>query len=223
VRRADRAADLMRSQTPGESFGQNGNYLSELKAQPGGPEGRPHTTTGSKPIPILGRPPGCSARSLNSDQCVAPNLPEIRREHPVPGPVSFSRTDALRNVQRHGAGIFTGAHPLCFNHARYDAFGNLAAEYASELVASPPCVTCYVSDDLLGSTRMVTDQTGAVQASHDYYPYGAEVGGGSGQPRSPAWGTTDYLSQKYTGRSGMRSRGWIIIRRGILLRRWEGL
>jgi len=46
---------------------------------------------------------------------------------------------------------------------------------------------------------MVTDQTGAVQASHDYYPYGAEVGGGSGQPRSPAWGTTDYLSQKYTG------------------------
>jgi hypothetical protein len=30
--------------------GRNGNYLFELEAQPGGPEGRSDTTAGSKPI-----------------------------------------------------------------------------------------------------------------------------------------------------------------------------
>jgi hypothetical protein len=34
----------------------NGNYLFELKAQPGGPIGWPDKKTGSKPIPINGRP-----------------------------------------------------------------------------------------------------------------------------------------------------------------------
>ncbi len=80
----------------------------------------------------------------------------------------------------------------------YDAFGNLAAEYASGTVPAPPCNTCYISDDALGSTRMVTDQTGAVQAAHDYYPFGGEVQGQTAG-RNNAWGTTDYLSQKFTG------------------------
>ncbi len=80
----------------------------------------------------------------------------------------------------------------------YDAFGNLAAEYASGTVPAPPCYTCYISDDALGNTRMVTDQMGAVQASHDYYPFGTEVASQTAG-RNNAWGTTDYLSQKFTG------------------------
>lgn len=36
----------------------NGNYLCELEAQPGGPEGRPDTTAGSKPINKPGLPRG---------------------------------------------------------------------------------------------------------------------------------------------------------------------
>ena len=109
---------------PGARFGQNGNYLSELEAQPGGPEGRPHTTAGSKPIATTGRPQGVRPRSLNSDHAVSPNLPEIRREHPVPSPVSSSRTDSSPEVQRSGAaGILLGYESSWFNHARYDAPG----------------------------------------------------------------------------------------------------
>ncbi len=106
---------------PGARFGQNGNYLSELEAQPGGPEGRPHTTAGSWPIAITGRPQGVRPRSLNSDHAVSPDLPEIRREHPVPSPVSFSRTDSSPEAQRSGAaGVLLGYESSCFNHARYD-------------------------------------------------------------------------------------------------------
>lgn len=34
----------------------NGNYLSALKAHPGGPKGQPDTTAGSKPIAMTGLP-----------------------------------------------------------------------------------------------------------------------------------------------------------------------
>ena len=113
---------------PGARFGQNGNYLSELEAQPGGPEGRPHTTAGSKPIATTGRPQGVRPRSLNSDHAVSPNLPEIRREHPVPSPVSSSRTDSSPEVQRSGAaGILLGYESSWFNHARYDTVNRLAS------------------------------------------------------------------------------------------------
>lgn len=37
-------------------FGPNGNYLFELEAQPGGPEGRSDTKTGSQPIAIAEPP-----------------------------------------------------------------------------------------------------------------------------------------------------------------------
>src|SRR3972149_994315 len=36
--------------------GRNGIYLFELEAQPGGPEGRSHTTAGSQPIGLVERP-----------------------------------------------------------------------------------------------------------------------------------------------------------------------
>lgn len=50
----------------------------------------------------------------------------------------------------------------------------------------------------LGNTRMVTDQNGAIVGSHDFYPFGAEIGGGVAQ-RGNSWGTNDYLTQKYMG------------------------
>jgi hypothetical protein len=119
----------MQRRTPGAGFGQNGNYLSELEAQPGGPEGRPDTTTGSKPILIIGRPQDVRPRSLNSDQYASPNLQEVRREHPVPSPVSISRTYSKPGVQRSGAaGTLRDYEWPWFNHARYDGFGNLTAK-----------------------------------------------------------------------------------------------
>jgi hypothetical protein len=55
----------------------------------------------------------------------------------------------------------------------YDAMGNLAAEYGSS--ATPPCTTCYVSVDQLGSTRVLTDAQGNVKERHDYMPFGDEL------------------------------------------------
>jgi hypothetical protein len=55
----------------------------------------------------------------------------------------------------------------------YDAMRHLAAEYGS---SAPPCAeTCYVTVDSLGSTRMVTDQSGNCQALLDYTPFGQVI------------------------------------------------
>jgi RHS repeat-associated protein len=56
----------------------------------------------------------------------------------------------------------------------YDAFGKLAAEYGAQS-ASSPCVTCYLTTDTLGSTRMVTDENGVAVARYDYLPFGQEI------------------------------------------------
>ncbi len=56
----------------------------------------------------------------------------------------------------------------------YDAFGQLAAEYSSNTPA-PPCTTCYLTYDHLGSVRLVTDQNANVVARHDYLPFGEEI------------------------------------------------
>ncbi len=141
---------------PGARFGQNGNYLSELEAQPGGPEGRPHTTAGSWPIAITGRPQGVRPRSLNSDHAVSPDLPEIRREHPVPSPVSFSRTDSSPEAQRSGAaGVLLGYESSCFNHARYDALNRLATA-ATQSTFTPLWAQSYYLRRIRQPDRSVT-------------------------------------------------------------------
>ena len=45
-----------RNGPPHPPQGRNGNYLFELEAQPGGPEGRSNTTAGSQPIGVIERP-----------------------------------------------------------------------------------------------------------------------------------------------------------------------
>jgi YD repeat-containing protein len=55
----------------------------------------------------------------------------------------------------------------------YDASGQLAAEYGSPAVLG--CATCYLTQDPLGSTRMVTNQTSAVVERRDYLPFGEEM------------------------------------------------
>jgi len=54
----------------------------------------------------------------------------------------------------------------------YDASGNLAAEYTSSATPASACgtLTCYVSVDHLGSTRMVTDSNGVVTQRYDFLP-----------------------------------------------------
>ena len=157
------------------AFGQNSNYLFELTAQPGGPEGRSLTTAGSRPIPIHDRPQG-----------VRPSSPGLDLgSTPCPKPGSATSRSHFATFVQLVEGLACG--PKCcsgINHARYDAFGQLAAEYYSSPV-TVPCVTCYLTYDYLGNVRMVTDAGGNVVARHDFAPFGQEVAGGTaGRGRS---------------------------------------
>ncbi len=55
----------------------------------------------------------------------------------------------------------------------YDATGKLAAEYSN--TSTTGSGTKYITTDHLGSTRIVTDVSGAVLARHDYLPFGEEI------------------------------------------------
>jgi RHS repeat-associated protein len=81
----------------------------------------------------------------------------------------------------------------------YDALGKLAAEYDLRNSGPPPCTTCYLSYDHLGSLRMVTDQNANVVARHDYIPFGEEIPGGIAG-RSGQFGASDSVSQRFTGK-----------------------
>jgi len=83
----------------------------------------------------------------------------------------------------------------------YDPFGNLAQEYGP----STDSGLKYITTDHLGSTRLVTDSSGAAWKCYDYLPFGEELGngtggrgncfGGSQYPTSP-----DVLSTKFTAK-----------------------
>src|SRR6185437_9980648 len=51
----------------------------------------------------------------------------------------------------------------------HDSSGNVAVEYNPQTTAS--CSTCYLSQDHLGSTRLVTDGSANIVARHDYLPF----------------------------------------------------
>jgi hypothetical protein len=104
----------------------------------------------------------------------------------------------------------------------YDAFGRLTSEYADAASTASPCLTCYLSVDHLGSTRMVTDQSGNVVARHDFLPFGEEIGAGLAG-RNSQWGSTADVTQKFTGKSEIRKRAWISSTPGISGQRWGGL
>ncbi len=80
----------------------------------------------------------------------------------------------------------------------YDAFGQLSAEYSAAPVTTPPCVTCYLTYDHLGSSRMVTNSNAQIVALHDYAPFGQEIPAGV-DGRTSLWGASDNVNQKFTG------------------------
>ena len=79
----------------------------------------------------------------------------------------------------------------------YDPLGQLASQYS---LAPPgvPCTTCYLTMDVLGSLRMLTDQTGA-RAMHDYLPFGEEIPAGI-NGRTSLWSTSDGIAQRFTAK-----------------------
>ena len=73
----------------------------------------------------------------------------------------------------------------------YDVQGQLAAEYTSGgMVPSPPCTTCFLLADNVGSTRIMADSGSGQQAQlFDYLPFGEELGTLIGS-RDARWGAT---------------------------------
>ncbi len=108
------------------------------------------------------------------------------------GAETFSYDGEGRRVQKSISGGATTTFV-------YDAMGQLAAKYTSGGSTTPPCQTCYISWDHLGSTRMVTDQSGNVVARHDYLPFGEEVLAGQAT-RQAKWGVNDAVVQKFTAK-----------------------
>ena len=80
----------------------------------------------------------------------------------------------------------------------YDAFGQLAAEYATTVQTGLPCTTCYLSFDHLGSLRLMTDQNANVVARHDYLPFGEEIFSGSAG-RNSDFDKNDSSNNKFSG------------------------
>jgi RHS repeat-associated protein len=96
-----------------------------------------------------------------------------------------------RRVMKTGGGVTTVFV--------YDAMGELAAEY-SDATNTSPCLTCYLSYDHLGTTRLVTNVSGQVVSRHDYLPFGEEIPSGVGG-RDGTWGSgADGVNQKFIGK-----------------------
>ena len=57
----------------------------------------------------------------------------------------------------------------------YDAGGMLTAEYSQACRQSPETGERYLTEDHLGSTRLVTDGSGAAQQRLDYFPFGQTI------------------------------------------------
>ncbi len=72
----------------------------------------------------------------------------------------------------------------------YDAGGKLASEYLITASQSQAPTTSYLTNDTLGSPRVVTDSSGNVTSRRDFMPYGEEV------PRANQG--TDKVRQKFT-------------------------
>jgi RHS repeat-associated protein len=81
----------------------------------------------------------------------------------------------------------------------YDASGRLIAEYTSGNPTGSG--TNYLTVDTLGSTRVVTDGSGAVKARYDYLPFGEEIASTVGGRGSVAgYGGADSTRQKFTAK-----------------------
>ena len=144
---------------------------------------------------------GLTAHTLNrpAPRCSAllSGLVEVN-SHLVPSPVANSRSASAPLVHGLDSANPPSVRSLQHNHARYDVFGHLAAEYDPGATVTPACQTCYLTYDHLGSVRMVTDQRGDLISRHDYAPFGQEIYNAAG--RSTPFGNSDGVSQRFTGK-----------------------
>ncbi|HVP48538.1 MAG TPA: RHS repeat-associated core domain-containing protein [Bryobacteraceae bacterium] len=83
----------------------------------------------------------------------------------------------------------------------YDGQGQLAAEYTSAGSTTPPCVTCYLTVDHLGSTRLVSDGHTTCSKRYDYRPFGEDIPVGIGdRSTNLCYGVADPTTIQFTGK-----------------------
>jgi RHS repeat-associated protein len=80
----------------------------------------------------------------------------------------------------------------------YNAMGQMLAEYSSG--PAPAGGTSYLTNDNLGSPRVITDGSGGVKARHDYHPFGEEIGLRGGRNAETLKYVEDTVHQKFTGK-----------------------
>jgi len=87
----------------------------------------------------------------------------------------------------------------------YNVTRRLVAGYSTIVANSTDAKVAYLTNDHLGSPRILTDANGSVISRRDFHPFGEEIGTlavapGSPQPRTATLGyTTDTIRQKFTG------------------------
>ncbi|MEZ5307058.1 MAG: RHS repeat-associated core domain-containing protein [Pyrinomonadaceae bacterium] len=85
-------------------------------------------------------------------------------------------------------------------HFINDAGGKLIAEYSTIVEPASTAKANYLTNDTLGSPRILTDRDGNVGSRRDFLPFGAEIDAGTDE-RSTAQGYrgNDSINQKFTG------------------------
>ncbi|MEZ5308058.1 MAG: RHS repeat-associated core domain-containing protein [Pyrinomonadaceae bacterium] len=84
-------------------------------------------------------------------------------------------------------------------HFIYDAGGKLIAEYSTIVEPTSTAKANYLTNDTLGSPRMLTDRDGNVGSRRDFLPFGAEITSALTPQRISANSyVTDELRQKFT-------------------------
>jgi RHS repeat-associated protein len=108
------------------------------------------------------------------------------------GQVSFGYDGDSRRVKKVAGGVTT--------IYVYNVGGQLIAEYVTS-GAPTAASTSYLTTDMLGTPRVVTDGAGNVRARHDYLPFGEELGAYTGGRAGAAgYGAADGVNQKFTGK-----------------------
>lgn len=86
----------------------------------------------------------------------------------------------------------------------YNAERELIAEYSS--AAPGGSGTSFVTMDHLGTPRVITSDSGAVRARHDYLPFGEEIAGLGGRSTNNGY-VGDNVRQQFTGKQRDRESG----------------
>ncbi len=82
----------------------------------------------------------------------------------------------------------------------YDAFGQLAAEYSSKAPAAGSGGRFFITQDHLGSTRLVTKQDKKFAECRDFFPFGERIASGLNGRSLGCYGAAAAVKQQFTGK-----------------------